>query len=101
MREGRFTGADWRSTEVAGRAVLDEQMAATEARFAGADVPKPPFWGGYLITPLAIEFWQGWMDECGGTGRSWRAGRTGRLHDRLRFERASEGAAWSCHRLSP
>ena len=57
------------------------------ARLEGShpqDPPLPDFWGGYRVTPLAIEFWQG---------------RLNRLHDRLRFTRA--GAGWRLERLSP
>ena len=49
-----------------------------------AAVPKPPHWGGYLIRPLAIEFWQG---------------RPSRLHDRIRCSRASVDAPWTLERL--
>jgi pyridoxamine 5'-phosphate oxidase len=66
------------------RAVLDEQWDAAERRFAGADVPVPPHWGGYLITPDSVEFWQGRPD---------------RLHDRLRYRQ--EGQTWSLERLAP
>ena len=60
-------------------------MAETEARFAGVeDVPRPPFWGGYLVAPDVVEFWQG---------------RPSRLHDRLRYRR--EGDDWALERLAP
>jgi pyridoxamine 5'-phosphate oxidase len=79
----------WASTQssvIARRATLDDAVAAVEARFANADVPAPPHWGGYRITPESIEFWQG---------------RPSRLHDRLRY--AKEGAAdeWRVKRLAP
>lgn len=51
-------------------------------------VPKPPHWGGFLIRPTAVEFWQG---------------RPSRLHDRLRFTRSSteDAAGWTMDRLYP
>ena len=53
-------------------------------RFEGADVPRPPHWGGYRLVPRAIEFWQGRPD---------------RMHDRLRYTRA--GGRWRRARLAP
>jgi len=47
-------------------------------------VPRPEHWGGYLLRPVAVEFWQG---------------RRGRLHDRFRYLR--EGAVWRIERLAP
>jgi pyridoxamine 5'-phosphate oxidase len=77
--------ASAQSTVVSGRQQLDEAYAAVEQRFpADADVPKPPFWGGYRVLPAEVEFWQG---------------RHGRLHDRLRYRRADQG--WKLERLAP
>jgi pyridoxamine 5'-phosphate oxidase len=72
------------SDVVASRAELDEKVREIEERFAGADVPAPPFWGGYRISPDVVEFWQG---------------RTDRLHDRMRYRRAEDG--WAIERLAP
>jgi pyridoxamine 5'-phosphate oxidase len=67
------------------RAVLEDNLRAAEARFPGeTSVPAPPPWGGYLLAPRRIEFWQG---------------RTNRLHDRLRYRR--EGERWVVERLAP
>jgi pyridoxamine 5'-phosphate oxidase len=72
------------SDVVASRAELDEKVREIEERFAGADVPAPPFWGGYRISPDLVEFWQG---------------RTDRMHDRMRYRRAEDG--WAIERLAP
>lgn len=67
------------------RAELDERYAELTARWPdGAQIPVPDFWGGYLVTPTVIEFWQG---------------RDSRLHDRLRFSRCGDG--WDVARLAP
>ena len=67
------------------REELERQLAEVAARFPG-EVPRPPFWGGFLVRPESIEFWQG---------------RRHRLHDRFRYARAASGDAWHIERLSP
>jgi pyridoxamine 5'-phosphate oxidase len=77
------------SEVVADRQVLDAAYAAVAARFADIDpVPAPPFWGGFLVAPTTVEFWQG---------------RAARLHDRLRYRRLDDDDAgpWIVERLSP
>ena len=78
--------ASHQSTEVAGRAELDAMYADAERRFADVDVPRPPHWGGYVIRPLVIEFWQG---------------RQGRMHDRIVCRRPGIDDRWERARLAP
>ncbi len=74
------------SREVLSRSDLDEYYAGVEERFAEAEeVPLPPEWGGYLVRPEAVEFWQG---------------RKGRMHDRLVYRRAGL-TDWKVVRLAP
>jgi len=73
------------SQVVRDRAELDGIYAEVAARFPeGSPVPRPPHWGGWRVEPRTVEFWQG---------------RTGRMHDRLRFTR--DGARWVRERLAP
>lgn len=67
------------------RAALEQQMSQLEKQFANRDVPLPECWGGFVLSPERIEFWQG---------------RASRLHDRFSYTRASDGS-WSVCRLSP
>ncbi|MDY7093573.1 MAG: pyridoxamine 5'-phosphate oxidase [Acidobacteriota bacterium] len=66
------------------RRELEEAFAAVEERFADGEVPLPSHWGGYRLTPTALEFWQG---------------RPSRLHDRFLYSRDADG--WSLRRLAP
>jgi pyridoxamine 5'-phosphate oxidase len=78
------------STLIESRRVLDEQWTALHEKYPpGSEVPLPESWGGWLILPTTIEFWQG---------------RPSRLHDRLRFVgqgSLAEAANWRIERLSP
>jgi len=82
--------ASRQSEVIADRAVLDERYADLIERFP-SEVPLPDFWGGWIIVPESVEFWQG---------------RESRLHDRLRYRRVRDGGlddpgAWQIERLSP
>jgi pyridoxamine 5'-phosphate oxidase len=80
------TWASAQSSPVESRAALDLAQTAVEERFAGVEsIPVPPFWGGYLVTAVEVEFWQG---------------RYARLHNRLRTTRAPDGR-WTITRLQP
>jgi pyridoxamine 5'-phosphate oxidase len=73
------------SEVVPSRAYLEENLKQLEADYEGIVIPRPKHWGGFLVTPLEVEFWQG---------------RPNRLHDRIRFI-AQEDYSWKIDRLSP
>ncbi|MCB1139328.1 MAG: pyridoxamine 5'-phosphate oxidase [Leptospiraceae bacterium] len=82
--ESRYGALASRQSEpVDSRAILEQRMNEIKERY-GEEPPRPPEWGGYILNPERIEFWQG---------------RPGRLHDRLLYERAAEG--WRRVRLCP
>jgi len=72
------------SSIISNRSVLEESMKALEQKYAGVEVPLPPNWGGWRLSPETVEFWQG---------------RRSRLHDRLRYRRGKDD--WSVERLAP
>ena len=76
--------ASRQSELLASREALEASFREARTRFDGAEVPLPPFWGGYRLRPRLIEFWQGRLD---------------RLHDRIAFAR--EGDVWAGRRLCP
>lgn len=76
--------ASMQSRRLASRAELDQRCRELASRLEGQPVPLPDFWGGFLLSPQRVEFWQGRLD---------------RLHDRLVFDRDGEG--WRTGRLSP
>jgi pyridoxamine 5'-phosphate oxidase len=76
--------ASRQSTVVPDRETLERAFAEAEAEH-GDDPPLPPWWGGYLLRPERLEFWQS---------------RENRLHDRFRYTRLPDGA-WSLERLAP
>ncbi|MFE3514649.1 pyridoxamine 5'-phosphate oxidase [Streptomyces sp. NPDC059166] len=79
--------ASEQSTVIGSRDELTERYEELADRYPeGEKVPAPPHWGGFLVVPDAIEFWQG---------------RENRLHDRLRYVRDSPDAEWRVERLCP
>lgn len=67
------------------REYLEENLKQLEKEYEGKEVPRPDFWGGFLVQPVEVEFWQG---------------RPNRLHDRIRYK-LSENYYWKIERLSP
>jgi pyridoxamine 5'-phosphate oxidase len=79
--------ASAQSAPLASREELEQRFAGAAQKWPeGSVVPCPPHWGGYRVTPISIEFWQG---------------RYSRLHDRLRYERANTSADWEVGRYYP
>ncbi len=67
------------------REYLENKLKALEKQYEGQEIPRPEFWGGYIIKPVEMEFWQG---------------RPNRLHDRIRYHLESD-YSWTKNRLSP
>lgn len=76
--------ASRQSAVIASRSILEDNVKTFTDKFANKDVPLPEFWGGYVVKPTSIEFWQGKAD---------------RLHDRFSYVR--DGEDWRVDRLSP
>ena len=74
------------SEPIASRAELTARASEVEARFAGRDVARPEFWGGYLVFAESVELW---------------LGRPDRLHDRFFYRRSSSAEPWTIQRLAP
>lgn len=72
------------STEIASREYLESQFEALKMKYKNQQITRPGHWGGYILYPDKIEFWQG---------------RTNRLHDRLLYEKTEE--QWKIRRLAP
>lgn len=72
------------SDRIADRSVIENNFLACESKFGNDNIPRPPYWGGYLVRPVMIEFWQG---------------RSNRLHDRLCY--TFENRNWKIQRLAP
>ncbi len=77
--------ASEQSSVVPSRAFLDERLHSFEEKFEGKEITRPEHWGGYIIKPKSIEFWQG---------------RPNRMHDRIRFT-LQEDYNWKVERLAP
>ena len=85
-REARLGAwTSMQSRAVGSREELEAAFQEMDARFPGEDIPLPPYWGGFRLTPVAIEFWKG---------------RAHRLHDRFRYARGP-GGGWDRVRLWP
>ena len=72
------------SSVLESREILEENLAILEKKYENAEIPKPEEWGGYLVKPISIEFWQG---------------RPNRLHDRIRYTLKNDD--WIIERLAP
>jgi len=72
------------SSLVENRAYLQERLKELQEEYKEKEVPRPEYWGGYLVQPVEIEFWQG---------------RPNRLHDRIRYRRVDQD--WKIERLAP
>lgn len=72
------------SKVISDRSIMEAKLEALEIEYAEKDVPRPEHWGGYVVKPQCIEFWQG---------------RPNRLHDRIRYQ--LQGNFWNIERLAP
>ena len=85
--DGSKLGA-WASNQskvVSSREELDENLSSFEKKFKENEIPRPKHWGGYLVKPISIEFWQG---------------RPNRMHDRIRYS-LEKNFSWKLERLAP
>jgi pyridoxamine 5'-phosphate oxidase len=73
------------SEVISSRKVLEESLKQLELDFQGKEILRPKFWGGFLVRPVEVEFWQG---------------RPNRLHDRIRYQ-LQDDFSWTIDRLSP
>ena len=84
--EGSRIGA-WTSPQsqpIPGRSFLENKYLELTEQYKGKEVPRPPHWGGYIVRPQKIEFWQG---------------RPSRLHDRILYTKNESG--WTIERIAP
>lgn len=72
------------SSVISSRNVLEEKLASLEKKYEGKEIERPDWWGGYIVKPVSMEFWQG---------------RPNRLHDRIRY--TLDDINWKIERLAP
>ncbi len=77
--------ASGQSQMINSRSILESMVESMKQKYANQDVPLPPFWGGYRVKPVTIEFWQA---------------RDSRLHDRFIYQKNNAGE-WFSERLAP
>jgi pyridoxamine 5'-phosphate oxidase len=85
--EGSKLGA-WASDQsevISSRKALDKKLKLVEEKFRGSEIPRPKHWGGYILKPVSIEFWQGSAN---------------RMHDRIRYT-LQKNYKWKIERLEP
>ena len=78
----------WASSQsqmISSRSILESMVDSMKKKYANQDVPLPPFWGGYRVSPITVEFWQA---------------RDSRLHDRFIYQK-NEAGKWFSERLAP
>jgi pyridoxamine 5'-phosphate oxidase len=73
------------SSVVSSKKEVEEKLVSLEKEFQGKEIPRPKHWGGYLVKPISLEFWQG---------------RPNRLHDRIRYT-LEKDFSWKLERLAP
>lgn len=73
------------SQVISSREVLEDKLKNLEQEFEGKEIPRPDYWGGFIVKPVSIEFWQG---------------RPNRLHDRIRYK-LQDDFNWKIERLAP
>jgi pyridoxamine 5'-phosphate oxidase len=73
------------SSVIPSRETIEKNIVKFEQEFAGTEITRPPHWGGYIVKPTLIEFWQG---------------RPNRLHDRIQYTK-QQGESWKIERLAP
>ena len=85
--DGSKLGAivSFQSQVISSRDYLEKKLIDLEKQYEGKEITRPNFWGGFLVRPIEVEFWQG---------------RANRLHDRIRYK-VEEDYSWIIERLSP
>ena len=77
--------ASHQSEVIGDRMMLDDKLKNLEEKYQGKEIPRPKYWGGYIVKPIEMEFWQG---------------RPNRMHDRIRYQ-LQEDYNWKIDRLQP